>query len=83
LLAPRQHHLDRDDPGTTRIGKGRPWWRPLWEWPAGIRFEDVSAAELAFERLTDRKLSPMPVPAGAYGCAAAMRAMSRFAETEI
>jgi len=69
----RYHHLDRDDVGQ----------KPLRGWPPGVRFEDVTEAELAFERLTDRAMPPAAAPAGAYGWAAGMCAMSRFAEPEI
>jgi len=48
-----------------------------------MRFEDVSAAERAFERLTDGGMPPRPIPAGAYGSSAWQAITSRFAEIEI
>jgi hypothetical protein len=62
----------------------RHWWAPKRAWPADVKFEDVDAATLAFERIADSDpLGPPPAPAGAYGCAAALCEMSRFAESEI
>jgi hypothetical protein len=78
----RQRHLDPDDVGRAPP-ESRPWWQQRCEWPPGVHFEDVSAAELALERLTDGGMPPRPIPAGAYGCTAAMCEMSRFAEPEI
>jgi hypothetical protein len=85
MLPPRPHHLDRTDGGHAAAGmrEGRPWWRPRRDWPRGLRFENVAAAALTFERLTDGGMPARPLPAGTYGCAADMCATSRFAESEI
>ena len=84
MLAPRQTSLDRDEPNSPVLDIGKPWWLPKREWPPGMHFEDVDAATLAFERLTDNApLTPRPAPPGAYGCAAALCEASRFAEPEV
>jgi hypothetical protein len=84
-LPPRQSHLDRDDAGLAKLNMHeRPWWQARRKWPPGVCFDNVSVAELVFERLTDGGgMPPQPIPAGAYGCAADMCAASRFAEPEI
>jgi len=48
-----------------------------------MRFEDVSAAERAFERLADRAMPPRPIPASVYGSSAWQCITSRFAEPEV
>jgi len=58
-------HLDRDDPG--RIFFERPWWYPLRPWPPGMRFEDVSPAELRLERLLEEAPLRVPIVPGMYG----------------
>jgi hypothetical protein len=70
MLAPRQGHLDRDDAGHASAGmrEGRPWWQPIRKWPSGIRFNNVAA--LAFERLTEGRMPPLPAQPGECGCAA-------------
>ena len=78
MLAPRQHHLDRDDPG--RAKPERSWWKPWAEWPPDMHFENVSRAVLALERRADPGMPRAPMHPGAYGCAAAMAVASRFAE---
>jgi len=55
----RHRHLDRDDAGQS-VPDERPW-TPLREWPRGAHFEDISAAELAFERLTGGVMPPRPI----------------------
>ena len=77
----RHRHLDRDDVGQS--SPERPWWPPRRPWPPGMRFEDVSAAERAFERLADRAMPPRPIPASVYGSSAWQCITSRFAEPEV
>jgi hypothetical protein len=68
VLPARQHHLDRADARHAGAGmrEGRPWWQAIRKWPLFA----TSAAELAFERLSEGRMPPRPAQPGEYGCAA-------------
>jgi hypothetical protein len=85
-LAARLTWLNRDETGHANVAPADRdlWWRQKRPWPPGMHFEDVSLAELAFERLADTApLGPPPAPPGTIGCTAALCEMSRFAEPEV
>ena len=85
-LAARLTSLDRNEPGHAYVAPagGDRWWKQKKAWPALLKYEDVDAATLVLERLTDTvPLGPPPAPPGAIGCTAALCEMSRFAEPEV
>ena len=63
------------------FGVTNAWWDLRRPWPSDLKYEDVDAATLAFERLIDPlPLGPPPAPPGAIGCTGALCADHPMAE---